>query len=198
MNLNNFENKLNRYKSILEKKIINLSYLYSGDVISSKPISITENINKDSIDIFFIIKSIDIINEKSLDCLISKADNIELNVDSLNIEKIYSLLNKLNIRASYIFCSNSSLKYFDINNHYNSYSYLSHIKKYKDCFIHYSPYIKEDDDRPFFYVSDLPIQSLVYSIQNLNYKINQNIHTIDLTFYECDFLSYKVIVNILN
>jgi hypothetical protein len=64
--------------------------------------------------------------------------------------------------------------------------------------VFYSPLINDDDELTL-YVVDNSIQSLVYSLQNMDYVIesidNNNLewkHTINYSLYDCRFNSYKI------
>ena len=65
--------------------------------------------------------------------------------------------------------------------------------------VFYSPLVVEDEDEMVLYVVDNSIQSLVYSIQNMDYTIepidDDNLewkHTINYNLYDCRFNSYKL------
>jgi hypothetical protein len=50
---------------------------------------------------------------------------------------------------------------------------------------YYSPLIEDDLDDCHFYLVDRPIQSMVWSLQNMDYSIKSPI-------YDCDFEVYKI------
>jgi hypothetical protein len=65
----------------------------------------------------------------------------------------------------------------------------------KNYDLYYSPLIEDSGDEIVLYISDASIQSLVYTIQNMEYEIiggQKKNHTIKYPFYECDFNSYKI------
>ena len=59
--------------------------------------------------------------------------------------------------------------------------------------------ITELEDEIVIYVTDKPIQSLVYTIQNMDYVIKKISrkkwsHVINYPFYDCVYNSYKVVI----
>ena len=60
----------------------------------------------------------------------------------------------------------------------------------------YSPLIKDSEDDCHFYLVDKPIQSMVWSLQNMTYDINKgfssNLHSIKLPIYNCDYSSLRI------
>ena len=61
------------YKETLEKNFVNFTYLYDGDVISSKDLSYTETVNNHSISPSFIIRTIEQIYRKSFNIVFDKS-----------------------------------------------------------------------------------------------------------------------------
>lgn len=194
------------YKETLEKNFINFTYLYDGDILFSKNLSYTETVNNHSISPSFIIRTIDKIYRQSFRNLIGKSKDIIISYDfsknDLSSQKIFSLIDNLNIKPVYVFCSDNSKKYFGITKEQNGpfpkYFYNIQTIYNKNYDLYTSPMVENDDDEIVLYVSDSSIQSLVYSIQNMEYEIvddglKKN-HTIKYPFYECDFNSYKVVI----
>jgi hypothetical protein len=66
----------------------------------------------------------------------------------------------------------------------------------KEVSAYYSPLISDDVDDCHFYLIDRPIQSMVWSLQNMNYSVNKgfssNEHVIKIPIYNCDYESYKI------
>ena len=60
----------------------------------------------------------------------------------------------------------------------------------------YSPMIKDTDDDCHFYLIDKPIQSMVWSLQNMTYDMNRgfssNDHCIKLPVYDCNYNAMKI------
>ena len=186
---------------------MNISYLYNGDVISSIDSHYTEVKNSPLTSPSFIINSIVNIYQESFDIMISKSKEFVIPLESLGDfrqEVIFDRINELGIKPVYIFCSDKGKKLFGITKSPGTTSafpsYFYNIDKYPhiNLEIFYTPLIKEDDES-ILYVVDNSIQSLVYSIQNMDYKIEPNDesntewkHTMIYNLYDCRFNSYKL------
>ncbi len=190
------------YKSIIEANLSDISYLYSGDIISYSDEEFTSNISHSKTSPKFIIDVIDVIYEMSIKSMMSNSIVIEKCLDfsklDINGNWITDLINGLDkIKSdSFIFIGDVSKAgiiksnnkkpfpdyFYDVKNLVNS------IKLYK-C-----PYINIMNDEIILYIVDRPIQSLVYSIQNMSYSINKNSHTLKYKFYQCDYSSYKLVI----
>jgi hypothetical protein len=186
---------------------MNISYLYNGDVISSIDSHYTEVKNSPLTSPSFIINSIINIYQESFDMMISKSKEFVIPLESLGDfrqEVIFDRINELGIKPVYIFCSDKGKKLFGITKSPGTTSafpsYFYNIDKYPhiNLEIFYTPLIKEDDES-ILYVVDNSIQSLVYSIQNMDYKIEPNDesntewkHTMIYNLYDCRFNSYKL------
>lgn len=184
---------------------MNISYLYNGDVISSVDSQYTEVKNSPLTSPSFIINSIINIYQQSFNIMTTKCKEFIIPLESLNDSNIFDKISELGIKPIYIFCSDKSRKLFGISKSSNNTSafpyYFYTIDKYVgiNIDIFYSPLIKEDDDELILYAVDNSIQSLVYSIQNMDYIIapndNDNLewkHTINYNLYDCRFNSYKL------
>ena len=188
-----------------------ISYLYNGDVISSTDSQYTEIKNSPLTSPSFIINSIVNIYQESFDIMISKSKEFIIPLESLmKVGKdgcMFDKISELGIKPTYIFCSDKSRKLFGISKSSNNTSafpsYFYKIQKYLsiNVDVFYSPLVKDDDDELVLYVVDNSIQSLVYSIQNMDYKIEPNDdnntewkHTIFYNLYDCRFNSYKLSV----
>lgn len=190
--------KFDEYKDTLERNLINFSYLYDGDVISSINEEYKEDINNHTVSPSFIIRTFNNIYKKSFQRMVSNSKEISITQDlsKLDGDKIFSIIDDLKIKPLYIFCSNNSKNRFGIikSNSGPFPDYFYNIKTIynKNYDLYYSPLIEESNDEIILYISDSSIQSLVYSIQNMEYKIDKKNHTIKYPFYECDFNSYKI------
>ena len=188
---------------------MNISYLYNGDVISSIDSQYTEIKNSPLTSPTFMINSIVNIYQESIDIMISKSKEFIIPLESLNdLDKdvnMFDRISELGIKPLYIFCSDKSRKLFGISKSKTNTSafpsYFYPIDKYIgiNVDVFYSPLIKDDDDELILYVVDSSIQSLVYSIQNMDYKIESNDeeniewkHTMIYNLYDCRFNSYKL------
>lgn len=197
------------YKKTLEQNLMNISYLYNGDVISSIDSQYTEIKNSPLTSPSFIISSIANIYKESFDIMIGKSKEFVIPEESIGglgkQGNLFDKISELGIKSNYIFCSDKGKKLFGpINSHINTSafpSYFYSIDKYigLNTEVFYSPFVKEDDDEIVLYVVDNSIQSLVYSVQNMDYKIEANDkdntewkHTMFYNLYDCRFNSYKL------
>ena len=203
------------YKKTLEQNLMSISYLYNGDVISSHDSCYIEIKNSPLTSPSFIINSIVNIYQESFDIMVSKSKEFIIPLESINdIGKdvnIFDKISELGINPLYVFCSDKSRKLFGISKNLNNTSafpsYFYNIDKYIGINIEvfYSPLVKEETDEVVLYVVDKSIQSLVYSIQNMDYKIEQNDkdniewkHTMEYNLYDCRFNSYRLSVKNLS
>ncbi len=197
------------YKKTLEQNLMNISYLYNGDVISSIDPHYTEVKNSPLTSPSFIINSMVNIYQESIDIMISKSKEFIIPLESLNdVGKnvnMFDKISELGIKPLYIFCSDKSRKIFGISKSKTNTSafpsYFYPIDKFIgiNVDVFYSPLINDDEDEMVIYVVDNSIQSLVYSIQNMDYKIEPNDekniewkHTMFYNLYDCRFNSYKL------
>jgi len=202
------------YKKTLEQNLMNISYLYSGDIISSidsqyteikgTPLSSPTFIINSIVDIYN--KSFQLMSEKSKEFIIPEESIKGKGIDGNLFDKIF----ELGIKPVYIFCSEKGKTLFGQVFKGNSTSalppYFYSIDKVVgiNVDIFYTPLIFEDIDEIILYVADAPIQSLVYSIQNMDYSIDSTIdgftpnvpnqwkHEMSYNLYECNFNSYKL------
>jgi len=196
------------YKKTLAQTLMNISYLYNGDVISSIDSHYIEVKNSPLTSPSFIINSIINIYQESIDIMISKSKEFIIPLESLNdVGKdvnMFDKISELGIKPLYIFCSDKSRKLFGISKSKTNTSafpsYFYPIDKFIgiNVDVFYSPLIN-DEDEMVIYVVDNSIQSLVYSIQNMDYKIEPNDekniewkHTMFYNLYDCRFNSYKL------
>ena len=202
------------YKKTLEQNLMNISYLYNGDVISSIDSQYTDIKNSPLTSPSFIINSIVNIYQESFNMVFSKSKEFIIPVESMSLLKninIFDKISELGIKPLYIFCSDKSRKLFGISKSKTNTSafpsYFYPIDKYIgiNVDVFYSPLIKDDDDELILYVVDRSIQSLVYSIQNMDYKIEQNDkdniewkHTMEYNLYDCRFNSYRLSIKNLS
>lgn len=202
------------YKKTLELNLINISFLYSGDVISSSDCTFSEIRTTPLTSPNFIISSISEIYNQSFQMMIKKSKEyiipeesiIGIGVDGNLFDKIF----ELGIKPIYVFCSEKGKLLFGQVFKSKSTSALPHyfysIDKYIGISVEifYSPLIDEDIDEVILYISDAPIQSLVYSLQNMDYNIDSTIdnfkpfipnqwnHTLSYKLYDCNYNSYRI------
>jgi hypothetical protein len=188
------------YRSIIETNLVEVSYLYSGDIISYSDENFTSNISHSKTSPKFIIDVIDFIYEKSIKTMMSSSTIIEKCLDfnkiDINGKWLDDIISDIDKSNSFVFIGdikrigihkNNNKKpfpdyFYDIRN-------LGNSNKLYKC-----PYIDVISDEITLYIVDKPIQSLVYSIQNMTYDINKNSHTLKYKFYQCDYSSYKLVI----
>lgn len=201
---------------------MNISYLYSGDILSSNDLSYTEIKGSPLTSPTFIINGISNIYNQSFEVMISKSKTLIIPEESIKgigtSGNIFDKIFELGIKPVYIFCSDKGKKLFGNILKSNSTSalpsYFYSIDSYVglNLEIFCSPLVYEDDDELVLYITDAPIQSLVYSIQNMDYTVdptsdiegfipnipNKWKHTIFYKLYDCKFNSYKISVRNLS
>jgi hypothetical protein len=190
------------YRSIIETNLVEVSYLYSGDIISYSDEEFTNNISHSKTSPRFIIDVIDFIYEKSIKSMISKSILVErcLDFNKLDINGYWvsEIVNSLdNIKSdSFVFIGDvKNIGIIKGNNKKPFPDYFYDIKNLGNSNKLYKcPYIDVISDEITLYIVDKPIQSLVYSIQNMTYDINKNSHTLKYKFYQCDYSSYKLVI----
>jgi len=197
------------YKKTLEQNLMNISYLYNGDVISSIDSQYTEIKNSPLTSPTFMINSIVSIYQESFDIMKNKSKEFVIPEESIigvgDKGNLFDKISELGIKSNYIFCSDKGRKLFgpilksSPTSAFPYYFYSIDKIIGINVEIFYSPLIKEDDDEIILYVTDSSIQSLVYSIQNMDYKIEPNDeeniewkHTMFYNLYDCRFNSYKL------
>ena len=204
------------YKKTLEQNLVNISFLYSGDIISSTQSHYVESKTTPLTSPTFIVSSIIDIYNKSFQMLKEKSKEFVIPEESISGVGINgNLFDKIfeqGIKPVYIFCSEKGKTLF--GNIFKGTStsafppYFYPIDKFVgiNVDIFYSPLIEEDIDEIVLYVADAPIQSLVYSIQNMDYQVDPigeiegfipNIpskwsHKITYSLYDCNFNAYKL------
>jgi hypothetical protein len=190
------------YKEMLEKELSHLSYLYSGDIISSKERRIVTRSTNSEFSVDIINKSLIEIYQDSVNNLFRQSE--EIVVHRKDFKDIRDLLNKANFIPENLFYSNNS---YNIINQYNisqtfrtTTGNLPHY--FHKAFLssqvsgYHCPNIEDEPDDCHIYLSDKPIQSFVWILQNMEYKINRgfsgNEHMINFKVYECDFKSIMI------
>ena len=98
--------KFDEYKDTLERNLINFSYLYDCDVISSINEEYKEDINNHTVSPSFIIRTFNNIYKKSFQRMVSNSKEISITQDlsKLDGDKIFSIIDDLKIKPLYIFC----------------------------------------------------------------------------------------------
>lgn len=210
------------YKKKIEQSLLNIDYLYSGDVISSCDREYFEIKKSPLTSSIFIINSIINIYNESFQNMIDKSVEVLIAEEGLSTfdkqVKIFDFIYSKGIGVSSVFASHKSKKFFEISSkppeltpenrdeswcHMSLPGYFHSIDRHIDVGVEsfYSPLIKEVTGESIMYVIDRPIQSFVWIIQNMDYIIEpisgsntEWRHKIKYNFYDCDFKSYKIII----
>ena len=190
----------NEYKKTIDKALLGIGYLYSDDINFSIPEkSYSEIKDNPSTSPSVIIKCIEEIYKDSFNLI--KERSIEVVIPDNGCIDINDLLYNQN---KYFFTSKSSYKFigkslfFSIDNKRGLPGYFYDISANNGYKIYYSPEVEEEEDSFTIYATDKPFQSLVYALQNMEYKVSDYndrfIHEINYTLYNCNFTSYKFII----
>lgn len=204
-----------QYRKIIESNVIEFTYLYDGDVISSSNCVYSNNIANPTTSPKFVIECIKDIYNKSISKMIN--NSIEINVensnDYFNGKKTYKdlskFINSMGFDPSYFFISENSFRLFQTRKFTNDNkvfpNYFYTLMDYSSGFkVYYSPNVLDHSDELNIYVTDRSIQSLVYTIQNMEYKIESkndlfdSKHSINYPLYDCDYICYKLVIKDIN
>lgn len=183
------------YKPILESNLCKFSYLYGGDVVSSKDDSYKFKKTTNTVSPISIIDCFDKIYADSFSGMMEKSKEfvISCDINKINKSDIIKIIGDIGLNFKYLFLSESSIGLFKkIGSDLPFPNYFYKVDTYQNSSIYYSPMIEEEEGEVVVYLSDRPIQSLVYALQNMEYVMNEKNHIIKYKFYECDFNSYKV------
>lgn len=191
------------YKQV-EDFIIKFDYLYSGDVISSSDKSTSFNLNLDKISTTAITRLINNIYQDSILDMINRTNDIKT-FDLSNIDNAI----KSTVNYKYAFVNKNFL------NHINAGSFRFsipvepvHWKAFDAMYKKYTfgtldIYCIDDiltdeelnsEDDMIIYLTDRPIQSLIYTMNTTSYEIKNNNHKIEYKVFNCDFKSRKIVI----
>jgi len=198
--MNNFDN----YKKGLENFLQSIDFIYSGDVINSVDKKYVNKLKNSSFSAqLFREMMIDIYNY-SFEKMFEKSK--EIIIHSSSFSDIYELIDKIPINPKILFYSTNSQMNLGLGSHLEDDGHI-YLPSYftrrfklmsydKEVSSYYSPLILDEVDDCHFYLVDKPIQSMVWSLQNMNYSVNKvvssNEHLIEIPVYNCDYEVYKV------
>jgi hypothetical protein len=210
------------YKKTLEQNLLNISFMYSGDAISSVNEEYSEIKTTPLTSPSFIINSIVDIYNRSFKMMSQRAKEVVISEHTLNSNKNENLIDRMILSTTkdlkFVFGTDRGRKLFGISNRPDSTRAFPSWFYTVDTFVGLnfeflqSPNIIEDEDEHIFYVTDSAIQSLVYSIQNMDYLVvpigdiegftpkipSKWKHTVKYNLYDCKFNSWKIIVKNLS
>lgn len=194
------------YKKILEDFLQNIDFIYSGDIINSVDKNYVQKLKHSSFsDNIFKDMMMDIYNWSFNQM---KNQSKEVVIHRNNFLDIYKLMNKIPINPKILFYSTNSNLNLNLGSHVlESEDGTGYLPSYfnrrfklmshnREVSAYYSPLIEDDIDDCHFYLVDKPIQSMVWSLQNMNYSVNRgfssNDHVINIPIYNCDYEVYKI------
>lgn len=203
----------NEYKKTLDRALMSIDYLYAGDINSSLPQKSFSEIRENPLTSpSFVVNCISQIYKDSFDIVKERAKEVTIPEDmdspvdmSYLVSKMDSMLGYPN---KYVFTSKSSYNYigfdsFKIDNNRGLPGYLYQLTKIVgvQSIVYYSPEVEELDDAYTVYATDHPFQSMVYSLQNMEYDITPLEtnpitweHKINYTLYDCKFSAVKIVI----
>jgi len=200
-------NQFDNYKKTLEDLLQSVEFIYSGDIINSNILRFVEKKSHTSFPADFFRRIIIDIYDSSIKKMFEKSEDIIIHRN--NFSDVYDLIDKMSIRPKIMFYSKNSNLNLNLGGHVleledGGHSYLPSYfnRRFKlmssgiEVSAYYSPKIEDSTDDCCFYLVDRPIQSMVWSLQNMDYVVNKsfstNEHHVKIPFYECDYKVYRV------
>jgi hypothetical protein len=194
------------YKKQLEDYLIKLDFIYSGDVIKSEQkIFFKESKNKNFSAVFLSEIMCDIYNW-SFNKMIEKSKELVIHRNKFN--DVYDLMNDYSLNPKILFYSKNSNLNLNLGRHLiegsDDKGYLPDyfMRRFKlmsfgkEVSAYYSPLIEDSEDDCNFYLVDRPIQSMVWSLQNMEYDVidigSVYEHHVNFPIYHCDYDVYKI------
>jgi hypothetical protein len=200
-------NEFHKHKKTLEDFLQSIDFIYSGDIITSTDKKVVEKFKHSSFSASLFRKLMIEIYNYSIQNMFDKSKEIIVHRNSFS--DIHDLMDRLKIDPKIIFYSTNSNLNLQLGGHLvepedDGHSYLPNYftRRFKimaynrEVSAYYSPLIEDDLDDCHFYLVDRPIQSMVWSLQNMDYSITKgfssNEHSIKSPIYDCDFEVYKI------
>lgn len=200
-------NEFHKHKKTLEDFLQSIDFIYSGDIITSTDKKVVEKFKHSSFSASLFRKLMIEIYNYSIQNMFDKSKEIIVHRNSFS--DIYDLMDRLKMDPKIIFYSTNSNLNLQLGSHLvepedDGHSYLPNYftRRFKlmaynrEASAYYSPLIEDDIDDCHFYLVDRPIQSMVWSLQNMDYSITKgfssNEHSIKSPIYDCDFEVYKI------
>ena len=196
-------NLWSKHNEGLETSLLKFDYLYSGDVINSIDSKISLKTSK-------VNKLIESIYDYSIISMIEKSVDKEV-FDLTSLKDAISLASKY----KYAFVNNTFINYLKHGSAFTS-SIKLESKNHQYFMI---PYKKDmyrelslglldiysidnilnkkklnNENEMIMYVTDKPIQSLIYTMNTSNYYMENNNHIIEYKLFNCDYNCKKIII----
>lgn len=200
--------QFDNYKKTLEDHLESVEFIYSGDVISSSLLTFAEKRQHSSFSADLFKKIMIDVYDRSVKMMFDKSD--ELLIHRNNFSDIHDLINTLSFSPKLLFFSYNSDTNLNLggNNIFNQsedghlflptyfnrqFKIMSHGIEVSSFFC---PVIDDTVDDCHFYLVDKPIQSMVWSLQNIDYNISKSFskceHLVKIPIYDCDFRALRV------
>jgi len=190
---------------------MSIEYLYAGDINTSQSQSSYSETKANPLTSPSVIQNcIKQIYKESFDIIKLRAKEVvipDITGTPIEIKLLTSKMDSvLNYPNKFVFASKSSYNYvgFDTFKIDTTRGLPGHFYELTriigaQSIVYYSPEVEEEDDVYNIYATDHPFQSMVYSLQNMEYEITQGsdndwIHKINYTLYDCNFSAAKVVI----
>lgn len=192
-----------KQKSLLESILEKIDFFYSGDIIKSHDMVFFKKLKHASFSPELLRDTMIGIYDKSFERM--KLNSKEIILHRSKVSDIYGIMDELPFNPKILFYSRSSN--LDVNldsiledSKNNLPRYFTRTSKFmmhnREVSAYFSPNIEDEVDDCCIYFTDAPIQSMVWSLQNMSYTINKgfslNEHIIKLPFYDCNYKCCKV------
>jgi hypothetical protein len=194
-----------KYKKQLEDYLIKIDFIYSGDVINSDEVKYTKRLKSKSFSSIFISEIMCKIYDWSFKKMINESK--EIIVYRNKFSDIYNFLDEYSMNSKILFYSKNSNLNLNLGGPLLEKEEVKYLPDYfmrrfklmsygKEVSAYYSPLIDDFEDDCSFYLVDRPVQSMVWSLQNMSYDISKIedewLHEVRIPIYNCDYNSYKV------
>ncbi len=195
------------YKKTIDDFLTGIDFIYSGDIINSEKLKFSRKLNNRTFSSIFISEIICEIYNWSFKKMFEKSK--EIVVHRSKFIDVYELMEQFNLNPRLLFYSKNSNLNLNLGDHLNgdakNNGYLPgyFIRRFKlmtfgkEVSAYYSPNIEDSSDDCNFYLSDNSNQSMVWSLQNMEYQIidlNNGLyeHVVNVPVYNCNYNSYKI------
>ena len=195
-------NDFSYYKKQLEDYLLKIDFIYSGDIIKSEELKFSKKLNHTSHSSIFVSEIMCEIYNWSFNKMIEKSK--ELIIHRTKFNDIYDLMNDYKLDPKILFYSKNSNLNLNLGGRLLEESgdrgYLPgyFMRRFKlmsfgkEVSAYFSPLIEDSTDDCNFYLSNNAIQSMVWSLQNMEYDIVDYEHIVSLPIYHCDYDVYKI------
>lgn len=199
---------LNNFKTLLEGQLEQTEFIYAGDVIDSTTSLFSQSIEGHGFSPDLVTEMLTGVYNQSFQDMVDNCS--EMTINRRDFKDLYSLIEELSWTPTILFFSTREGLNLELEGELppNSGSFIPPYfsKRYQlrvsslalngprdlEISAFFSPLIKESATESVFYLVDRPIQSLVWSLQNLEYQIEPNQHLISLPVYRCNFQALKI------